>query len=348
MSTLCSNRNQSMELAKLVASFFVVFIHVPFPGDFGILVDGLGRYAVPMFFAISGYFNYQADSGKVWKRTRHLISLYVIAVVLHLLWGCIVTEAEGGSTVAYLIKAVPDPDEFTRWLIIQTDPFSGQLWYLNSAIVTYVVYWVYVRFYGETKVDYRPLYFAAFVLFAIYFGFCTVTVVGHGGEALLSSRNAWFTGIPMFTLGIFVREHQQQIFENFRLTAGKLWIMLIIGVLLVIQQWNAIGLPGMPFGTLFIIAALVLLLVSHPNVGGKSGFVQRLALKCGPWSTWIYILHLIVNSFYEHVCQPYASAVFTQREAWLHPLIVLGISFLAAIAAERIEFLIKRLLRRHS
>lgn len=337
-----------MELAKLVASFFVVFIHVPFPGDFGILVDGLGRYAVPMFFAISGYFNYQADSGKVWKRTRHLISLYVIAVVLHLLWGCIVTEAEGGSTVAYLIKAVPDPDEFTRWLIIQTDPFSGQLWYLNSAIVTYVVYWVYVRFYGETKVDYRPLYFAAFVLFAIYFGFCTVTVVGHGGEALLSSRNAWFTGIPMFTLGIFVREHQQQIFENFRLTAGKLWIMLAIGVLLVIQQWNAIGLPGMPFGTLFIIAALVLLLVSHPNVGGKSGFVQRLALKCGPWSTWIYILHLIVNSFYEHVCQPYASAVFTQREAWLHPLIVLGISFLAAIAAERIEFLIKRLLRRHS
>lgn len=339
-------RNQSMECAKLLASFFVVFIHVPFPGELGILVDCLGRYAVPMFFAISGYFNYRADSGKILKRTKHILTLYILAVALHILWSCIDTELNGGSTVARLIQSVPDPDEFSRWLIIQTDPFSGHLWYLNSAIVTYVVYWLYVRFWGEKEVNYRPLYFAAFSLFAIYFAFCVITPVGHEEEALLSSRNAWFTGIPMFTLGIFIREYQAQLFTNYRLTTRKLLVLTAVGVLLVIQQWDAIGIFGMPFGTLFVIAGLMLLLVSHPNIAGKSKLAGTLALKCGAWSTWIYILHLIGDNLYELLLQQPALCAFGSREEWLRPLLVLILSFLLAVLAECVSCLIRQLRRK--
>lgn len=328
-----------MELAKLIASFFVLFIHVPFPEEYGILVDGIGRFAVPMFFAITGYFNYQADSGRIRKWTKHLIGLYILAVALHLLWGCIVTEAKGGSTVAYLIQAIPDPDEFIRWLVVQTDPFSGQLWYLNSAIVTYGIFGLYVRFYGDGPADYRPLYFAAFSLFAVYFGFCVVTAVEQGTE-LLSSRNAWFTGIPMFTLGLFVREHQERIFRNYSLTAAKLWALIVVGVLLVVLEWDAIGISGMPLGTLLVIAGVFLLLVSHPEIAGGS----KLILKCGPWSTWIYILHLIVYSGYRLVCQEALTFRLGETmEGWLRPLIVLTVSFLAAIVADSVATAVKRL-----
>lgn len=342
MSASVVARNQSMECAKIIASFFVLFIHVPFPGSYGILVDGIGRFAVPMFFAISGYFNYRASCSKIKKRAMHLVSLYILAVALHLLWGCIITELNGGSTVAYLIKAIPDPDEFTRWIIIQTDPFSGQLWYLNSAIVTYCVYWLYVRFFDNGEITYTPLYFAAFALFSIYFAFCTVTSVGHGGDVLLSSRNAWFTGIPMFTFGIFLRQYEEQIFNNYHLTAKKLWFLLVIGLLLVIQQWHAISLPGMPLGTLLIIISLLLLLVSHPTIPTKSKATQFLIHKFGPWSTWIYILHLIVNSFYKRFCQQAVISVYPDFEQWLQPFIVLIVSFFAAIVADYITVLIKK------
>lgn len=347
MSVSITSRNQSMECAKLLASFFVLFIHVPFPGDFGILIDGIGRFAVPMFFAISGYFNYQARCDKIWKRALHLVSLYILSVALSILWGCIITEIEGGSTVSYLIKAIPDPDEFSRWIIIQTDPFSGQLWYLNSAIVTYLLYWLYVRFFGDKSVNYVPLYFTAFTLFAIYFAFCTITTVGHKGDPLLSSRNAWFTGIPMFTLGIFLRQYQAQIFENYKLSTKKLCILFFIGLLMVIQQWSAISLPGMPLGTLVIIIALLLLLISHPSVVQKSQLGQHLISKFGPWSTWIYILHLIVYSFYKRFLQQAVQLSFGDIEPWLNPLLVLLLSFISAVIAEQISSVIKYRLSPH-
>lgn len=50
---LCT-RNQSMDLAKLIASFFVVFLHVPFPGQIGQIIGCLARFAVPLFFILAG------------------------------------------------------------------------------------------------------------------------------------------------------------------------------------------------------------------------------------------------------------------------------------------------------
>ena len=56
-TTPAKQRNGSMELLKFAAAFFVVWIHAPFPGKLGQLVSTLARFAVPMFFLFSGYFN---------------------------------------------------------------------------------------------------------------------------------------------------------------------------------------------------------------------------------------------------------------------------------------------------
>lgn len=334
-----------MECAKLMASFFVVFIHIKFPGELGVLADCLGRYAVPMFFAVSGYFNYQADGDKILRRTKHILTLYLIAVAVHILWGCFVTEYNGGSTAAYLIRTIPDPDELARWIMVQNDPFSGHLWYLNAAVVTYLVYWLYIRFWGEKQVEYSPLYYAGFVLFAVLFAFEIITPVGKGEEAVFSGRNAWFTGIPMFVLGIFIRQYQEPLLRNYRLTTGKLAAVTVAGVLLVIHQWDAMGVLGMPFGTLLILIGLMLLLVSRPTVAGGSKFAEKLILKCGAWSTWVYILHLIVADFYELFCQPWTAAALAEKEPWLRPVIVLILSLLAAMLADGISCFLRRIRR---
>ena len=51
-------RNYSLDALKLVASFFVVFIHVSFGGVFGEVIKALAGFAVPIFFLTSGYFSY--------------------------------------------------------------------------------------------------------------------------------------------------------------------------------------------------------------------------------------------------------------------------------------------------
>ena len=51
-------KNMTLELIKLFAAYMVVFIHVMFQGEFGVLVDALARFAVPLFFWVSGFFSY--------------------------------------------------------------------------------------------------------------------------------------------------------------------------------------------------------------------------------------------------------------------------------------------------
>lgn len=335
-------RNESMDCCKLLASFFVVFIHVSFPGDLGEVIIWLGGFAVPMFFAISGYFNYQADSDRILKRTKHILKLYAVAVGCSLLWGVFATEYDGGSSAALLIRMIPDPDEFTRWITLQLDPFSGHLWYLNAAVVTYLLYWVYVRFWGGKTVDYKPLYCIGFCLLAVFFAFSVFMPIKNPDLATLDSRNAWFTGLPMFTLGLFLREYQERIFSNFRLTTGMLITGIIIGALLIVQQWSAVR-AGTPFGTIIVTVALMLLLISHPKIPVKSKFARVLIAKCGIWSTWIYILHLVVYNFYLKFCREGLVSALGEREAWLQPLFVAGMSLLAAVLCERLQYLAKRI-----
>ena len=51
-------RNKSLDAAKAIAAFLVVFIHISFPGMTGRIIKTLARSAVPFFFMVSGFFCY--------------------------------------------------------------------------------------------------------------------------------------------------------------------------------------------------------------------------------------------------------------------------------------------------
>lgn len=139
-SSVIPKRNQTMELCKFIASFFVVFIHAPFPGKLGGLVDCLARFAVPMFFMISGYFNYQATSRQVLRRLKHILTLFLIGALFRQFCICLSIELNGGSTIAHLLTVIPESDEIMRLLILQIPPYTGHLWYLCAMMVCYLIF----------------------------------------------------------------------------------------------------------------------------------------------------------------------------------------------------------------
>lgn len=343
MSTLTTSRNQSMELAKLIASFFVVCIHYRLPNPLGAWIEALSRFAVPMFFLISGYFNLGAGSCQVSRRLKNIGRLYLIAIAVTLLWGCISTELDGGSTVSYLIKAIPDPDEWYMWLAVQSDPFAAHLWYLNAICVVYGLYWLYLRFFEGREVDRKPLYFMGFVLFAIYFYACAMPTTVPDETVLKACRNAWFTGIPMFAIGMFLREYEARILQSFRLNTGKMVLLILGGIALVTLQWSANRMTFLPIGTLPVLAGVMLLTATHPHISGNSRFWATVFARCGTWSTWIYILHPLVRTIYKKLLRPGVFALITEEaERAIHPLIVIALSLLTAMVIERAGAYLKK------
>ena len=63
--------NNSLNILKCISAFAVVCIHC-FVIENGVssnqLVDGLARFAVPVFFLISGFYSYYADNTKATQK----------------------------------------------------------------------------------------------------------------------------------------------------------------------------------------------------------------------------------------------------------------------------------------
>ena len=328
-----------MECFKLVASILVVFLHCPFPNRLGTAVSTLGSVAVPMFFAITGYFNYGSDRTAVVRRLKHLLRLYGIVIVTAVVCGVISTELRGGSSIVFLRTYCPDLSEVMGLLILHQEPRNAQLWYLISAGFCYLVLLLYLDFRGGKTADYRPLYILGACQFSVFLSFgCLGTLVGMHTPHLLWF-NGYYYGICFFTLGIFLHEYQQQILENFRLTPKKLCLLIVFGIALSFLQSLTLGSGQVPLGGMVEVVALLLLAISRPTVTGRSGFLSGCVAKFAPWSTYIYLLHVIVIGLYDKHLKASLQARMgnPQLEAYLAPLIVAGISLLAAMVYTQAE-----------
>lgn len=340
-----SKRNQSMECCKMFASILVVFLHVSFPGTIDGFVKSFSCFAVPVFFAISGYFNYGADKETLTRRLKHLLQLYLTAILVNLVWGCLMTEYQGGSTIAYLRCFVPDLEEIANWLIFQLDPRMGHLWYLSSACLCYWILRVYVRFFGEKPVNYRPLYIISLCLFSVFLALGVILPLLGMDIPYLLYRNAYFMGLPMFTLGIFIHEYQEQILTNYQLTTRKQLLIILAGVLLSLLQGNKLGMGQMTLGAIAEVVMLMIFLVAHPIVTSHAGVWDALIAKFGAWSTYIYLFHVIILQLYLKFFEASFSAAMRQWEPYLRPFAVAALSFLFAVIFERGEWLIKQIFR---
>ena len=319
-------RNQAMELFKLVASVLVVFIHVKFPGQVGSVTVSLARVAVPVFLAISGWFSYQTRPDRLLKRLRHIVLLFAVAVAASAVLGSGVVWYNGGSVSGFLRGFVPGTENLATMMLIHESSFpgTGYSWYLLGVGFCYLVLYVYVRFFGEEAPDYRPLYFFAGVLLV------TGMLMEEMGRPLdvgvpyQLRRNGLFLGLPMFALGIFLREYRERLQKNFALTDRKLTLLFLAGVALTLLQWKGVGVGELPPGTVVQVVALMLLMAEYPDLGCP------WAVHAGTVSTVVYLLHFPLISVYETFLLPHVP-LGAGAEGWLRPLFVAGLSILLGV-----------------
>ena len=132
------SRVPAVDALRLVAAAAVVLIHF-WPratsgvrGSVGIWVCGIGRFAVPFFFAASGHFlskrlgSIRGAAGPAWKWFR----IVVLWQCIHVAWFYLVDAVQGHSA--------PFPDWLRRnlgWNGLFEGP-AWPLWYLHSLVFT--------------------------------------------------------------------------------------------------------------------------------------------------------------------------------------------------------------------
>ena len=336
-----SRINYSMELFKIIAAFAVVFSHVRFPGRTGAIVNSICRFAVPFFFALSGYFSFNADEIRIKKRLFHILKIMLIASLFYALWGCFTTKwVSHGSRLQYL-KGRLDLHHIALWLFMEMNPFAPHLWYLSSMAVTYLLYYIYTAFWKEKEISYSYLYLfaGAALLFQLVFGLKAPGVSLDVDYKIY--RNSLFFGLPVFSMGLFIREYKDRLLYVFNLTSKKAFLLILIGTALSPVQWLGIGQAEVPVGSFLDVFIILLLLAEHPDPFPNNN-LRKCILLLGNASLIVYIIHPFFHDLFKLLAKKEGFAAFIVSHGYVYPFFIAVISSATGILYSLILGMLKK------
>lgn len=324
-------RMQSVECFRLIGAIFVVVAHCITTDHFGVIMDSFAWVVVPFFFVVSGYFSYQASERSIRKRFWSVAKLTVGAHLLYLLWGGYHSGIrELGKLLEWCIDKCSSKTLMVM-LLINKSPIRSHLWYMNAIVLCYAAIWLYVRWAEEETCNYKPLYITSVCLFGFHVVLGSFATASEFSVPYHMYRNALLYGLPMFSLGIFLREYHEKIISTYKLTKVKLIGLYVMGACLIMLQNRGTGKVEMPIGALLEVVALMLLCIMVPMVSKNSAFISGIISTFGTLSTYIYVTHFVWLDIYNTYLKGYVLRLGERKEALLYPVAVVGISLITGI-----------------
>lgn len=265
-------RNNSLDTFRLFAAFAVIILHVRYGSLPPVAEENirlLGRFAVPFFFLVSGYFFYQnfLKSGDRYftKSIQRLLGIFIIACIVYI------------------------PIRFEKLSFSFSLLYDGtnlHLWFLSSMIFGLILCWYHYSYLHSE----RFMIAASLVIILLsllsdsYSGLLPITLNGDFSRYLLS--------VPYLFFGTLIAK------KNFRLAAPVSIGLIVLGV--VMQMVEAVLLQKLygsdPLRHQFLIGTIPFSFgVFFLSFSGCSN--HRLAELGRKYSLSIYVYHQFVNFF---------------------------------------------------
>jgi surface polysaccharide O-acyltransferase-like enzyme len=327
--------NYCLDFIKGIACIFVVFMHCEFPGVVGVAVQAIGRFSVPFFFMVSGYFCFSslrqcrknqagaaAGVGGIRRKVMHIAKITLFASLFYLVFVLIqhVLLHNQDFTITWR--------QLFNWIVFNSPRvIAGQYWFLFALLYAYIFYGILERFHLR-----RFTYVLAGILFVVYI--CLAQGAHLAGLKIpnMYYRNWLIEAFPFFMLGHWIHENEKKInIPNKVLLA----IIIVTSLLCWVERW----IMGRDFGVNIVTIPQVFALFVYGanNPTHCEGVLQRLGRDC---SMLVYILHPAV---WHSIDGLYGLAgISTSTPAlYLRPLLVLALSIILAILFNGIVSLFK-------
>lgn len=302
----------SLKTAKCVQGFAAVGVIIHHLGqkfsNFGALpvplnfFNDMGAYFVSIFFFFSGLgliksFNEKEGylKGFLWKR---LVTVLLPFYIINLTYILVNIFADGARY------------SFGRFMadLIGLRLVSGDGWYVITAVVLYIVFFLLFRYVKNEKARYIGI--SAFVL-----AYCAgVLFMGHGDGSTLFQGEWWFNATPSFILGVFWARFEKPVFSFAK--KHYAWLTPLAAALTVggwflnryalsnISYWNEYpGYPGYKEKWICFAVqavALPLFVATIMLIGMKLKVNNRALSFLGGITLEVYLIHRhFITLFYE-------------------------------------------------
>lgn len=279
-------RNRILDIEKAIAAYMVVFIHICFPYKMGIVFDAIARFAVPLYFIISGYYCYHRENEKIFckitKKINDTVKILFIGIIVYFSWKLLLMKLNVYDIKEW-IASITTVKSIVKLVLFNVSELRSHLWYLYALIYCYIVF-IFINKFNLYKVSYKLM--LVFIMIHLFLGeglgFLDIVIPNF------IVRNFIFMGLPFFMLGNFIRRHEElvcNLFENY-----KLIIMIGIGIILTVVE-RYIGVKNeLYIGSVIVSCSLFIYAIKNKNYQ-QTSFLSIIGEK---YSLFIYLFHNII------------------------------------------------------
>lgn len=303
-------RNTGIDVLKGLACIAVVFMHCEFPGMFGVMLQCLTRWSVPLFFAVSGFY-FRGETAAEGLRKAKRIALITLGASAFYILAEIVLHRLGGDLAAYA-RSEFGWFNLLSFVVFNSPVFvSGHLWFLFALIYVYLAAALLVRLklFRHAEVIGAALLICHFLL---AYGFFLMGKSLPGG----AYRNFLFEGLPFFLMG--------NLFSRRQPRCGLKTGMLLIAAGLIASAAERLWLGrdfSVHMGSVAVLAGM-LMLANDSSTGIR--WPRLLETPGRKYSLYIYIFHPAVYRFMDCILDKRGG--MPEIWLWIRPVCTLALS----------------------
>lgn len=288
-------RNSCIDTIKGFACIAVVLIHYNWGNTLSTILQVIGRFAVPFFFFVAGFYlpdhNSNVTSERTFQKAKH-IGIILLKSVLFYAPFCIVWNLAMDSSWDMLSFT---QDKITLGSIIKvilsSDPIVySHLWYLLASFSCYLLLSLIGKYLKQ-----KNCIFLFLTLSLLYISFAELREISGfqnyyplpDGKTLVISNLFLLRALPFVVYGIFLRK---KCTPHSRLSFVFLLAVCLLGFICAVIEHFHYGTVLMYIGTFFSVIAMSLIACNYPNK--RIGIMEYIGSRL---SMYVYIYHIAVG-----------------------------------------------------
>lgn len=291
-------KNGCLNFVKGCACFGVLYMHTGYDCLFSSMVACLSRFAVLIFFMVSGYYCYNEDRNvvnqNIPKKIKHILKLCIVASIVYFLYSSIVQPFLDGTITDFIlyIKQWCRLKSFIYFIVFNQLPFGGTLWFLFALLYCYLIFMLINR-----NNWYKGAYTAIpclIILHIVSRGIIQYFNLIDENVNIVFYRNFIFMGFPFFMLGNYIHRYEKKIVNKF--SNEKLMKLICVGMIGSCVE-RLIVVLELYLGTVIATFCIFVFTIKNPEKKINS----LVAVIGEKFSMPIYVLHPIVNSLIHYI-----------------------------------------------
>ena len=316
---------QTLDFIRIVASFFVVLVHVHLPIPHAYYTMAWARFAVPVFYMINGFFLFRGTSSKedrlkmIRKTLLKISRITLFTILFYVISNSAVCLINGQHPLYWLYSQFSLKILKELILYNHTDFLSHVVWYLLAYIYVLLILYLLTKF----NLVRRVWFLIPFLI--------TVNIL-HGEVIKLEwfyQGNWLITALPFILIGIYIRENPE-FYKN--LSLPVLWILVLGGSAITFVESLLNYGQVLYLGT--IATALGLFIM---GIRAKLVWPQKVSAVGRKLTIYIFIVHCSVRDFLYCIF-----GIPNELVVYLYPLIVFVFAAMTGYLIYQFNTLIQR------